>query len=57
MSRTEDEEEVEEIARQHVRRYKDWLMYYQVVSYGETPPWNKERSGADHGEREAENNQ
>nr|XP_009411673.2 PREDICTED: putative E3 ubiquitin-protein ligase LIN-1 [Musa acuminata subsp. malaccensis] len=56
-SRTEDEEEVEEIARQHVRRYKDWLMYYQVVSYGETPPWNKERSGADHGEREAENYQ
>ncbi|URE36110.1 WD domain, G-beta repeat [Musa troglodytarum] len=56
-SRTEDEEEAEEIARQHVRRYKDWLMYYQVVSYGETPPWNKERSGADHGERKAENYQ
>lgn len=26
-----------------MRRYKGWLMYYQVVSYGEAPPWNEER--------------
>ncbi|WOL10325.1 E3 ubiquitin-protein ligase [Canna indica] len=49
-----DEEEVEEMARQHARRYKDWLMYYQVVSYGETPPWTRECSDDDSGDREAE---
>lgn len=32
----------DEKARQKARRYKDWLMYYQVVSYGEAPPWNEE---------------
>lgn len=31
----------DEAARQHARRYKDWLMYYQVVSYGEPPPWTR----------------
>jgi hypothetical protein len=45
------------MARQHVRRYKDWLMYYQVVSYGETPPWTKECSDDESGEKEAENYQ
>lgn len=30
-------------ARQQARRYKDWLMYYQVISYGEAPPWNEKR--------------
>lgn len=33
----------DETARRQARRYKDWLMYYQVVSYGEAPPWNEER--------------
>lgn len=33
----------DEAARQQARRYEDWLMYYQVVSYGEAPPWNEER--------------
>lgn len=33
----------DEAARQRARRYKDWLMYYQVVSYGEAPPWTEER--------------
>lgn len=35
---------MDEAAKQQGRRYKDWLMYYQVVSYGETPPWIKECS-------------
>ncbi|KAG1371264.1 putative E3 ubiquitin-protein ligase LIN-1 [Cocos nucifera] len=41
------EEAVDEAAKQQGRRYKDWLMYYQVVSYGETPPWIKGCAGAD----------
>ncbi|XP_008789861.4 putative E3 ubiquitin-protein ligase LIN-1 isoform X1 [Phoenix dactylifera] len=35
------EEAIDEAAKQQGRRYKDWLMYYRVVSYGETPPWIK----------------
>ncbi|WOL00436.1 E3 ubiquitin-protein ligase [Canna indica] len=50
----EDEEEVEEIARRRVRQYKDWLMYYQVFSIGETLPWIKERSDNDCGDEESE---
>lgn len=30
-------EAIDEAARLQARRYKDWLMYYQVVSYGELP--------------------
>ncbi|KAJ0979798.1 hypothetical protein J5N97_015272 [Dioscorea zingiberensis] len=30
-------EAMDEAARLQARRYKDWLMYYQVVSYGEAP--------------------
>lgn len=32
---------MDEALRQRGRRCKDWLMYYQVVSYGETPRWIK----------------
>ncbi|KAK1317170.1 putative E3 ubiquitin-protein ligase LIN-1 [Acorus calamus] len=32
-----DEEAVDGATRRLARRYKDWLMYYRVVSYGETP--------------------
>lgn len=38
-----------------MKKYKDWLMYYQVVSYGETPPWTKGSSDDEFGDREAEN--
>ncbi|KAG1338712.1 putative E3 ubiquitin-protein ligase LIN-1 [Cocos nucifera] len=51
------EEAVDEAAKQQGRRYKDWLMYYQVVSYGETPPWIKGCSVADNCMREAQNQQ
>ncbi|KAA8527444.1 hypothetical protein F0562_034841 [Nyssa sinensis] len=30
----------EEVMRQIARRYKSWLTYYQVMSYGETPQWH-----------------
>ncbi|KAJ3676134.1 hypothetical protein LUZ60_003546 [Juncus effusus] len=33
--------ESDDVAKRQARRYKSWLMYYQVVSYGETPPWSK----------------
>lgn len=36
----------DEAARQQARRFKDWMMYYQVVSYGEAPPWNGEVSNS-----------
>lgn len=35
---------MDEALRQRGRRCKDWLMYYQVVSYGETPRWIKGNS-------------
>lgn len=38
---------MDEAARQQARWYKDWLMYYQVVSYGEAPPWGDGCSVAD----------
>ncbi|OAY79454.1 putative E3 ubiquitin-protein ligase LIN-1, partial [Ananas comosus] len=41
------EEEADEAARKQGRRYKYWLMYYQVVSYGEIPPWNKKFSACE----------
>ncbi|OVA00222.1 WD40 repeat [Macleaya cordata] len=31
---------IDEMTRQQARRYKDWLMYYQVMSYGETPQFH-----------------
>lgn len=31
------EDEYSEAMRQMARRYKDWLIYYQVMFYGETP--------------------
>jgi hypothetical protein len=34
-------EEIDDMAKCQARRYKSWLMYYQVVSYGDTPPWNR----------------
>ncbi|KAF8387859.1 hypothetical protein HHK36_026521 [Tetracentron sinense] len=34
------EDAVDEAMRQMARRYKDWLMYHQVMSYGESPHWN-----------------
>lgn len=34
-------EKIDDVARCQARRYKSWLMYYQVVSYGDTPPWNR----------------
>ncbi|XP_072996839.1 putative E3 ubiquitin-protein ligase LIN-1 isoform X2 [Typha latifolia] len=39
-----NEEAMEGEAKKKGLRYKAWLMYYQVVSYGETPPWNKDCS-------------
>ncbi|KAF3784078.1 putative E3 ubiquitin-protein ligase LIN-1 [Nymphaea thermarum] len=33
------ENAIDETARQQARRYKDWLMYYQVVFYGEGASW------------------
>ncbi|KAK1293369.1 putative E3 ubiquitin-protein ligase LIN-1 [Acorus calamus] len=38
-----DEEAVDGATRRLARRYKDWLMYYRVVSYGETPRWMRGR--------------
>lgn len=32
-------EESDDMAKCQARRYKSWLMYYQVVSYGDTTPW------------------
>ncbi|KAK1278766.1 putative E3 ubiquitin-protein ligase LIN-1 [Acorus gramineus] len=40
-----DEEAVDGATRRLARRYKDWLMYYRVVSYGETPRWMRGRVG------------
>uniref|UniRef100_A0A5B7B9C4 Putative E3 ubiquitin-protein ligase LIN-1 isoform X2 n=1 Tax=Davidia involucrata TaxID=16924 RepID=A0A5B7B9C4_DAVIN len=36
-----DKDEVGEVMRQMARRYKAWLTYYQVMSYGETPLWHR----------------
>lgn len=33
------EDKYSEVMRQMARRYKDWLIYYQVMFYGETPLW------------------
>lgn len=30
---------IDEAIAQMARRYKDWMMYYRVVLYGETPRW------------------
>ncbi|XP_017697411.2 putative E3 ubiquitin-protein ligase LIN-1 isoform X2 [Phoenix dactylifera] len=57
MTIEDTEEAVDEAAKQQGRRYKDWLMYYQVVSYGETPPQIKGCSLVDTCNREAENQQ
>ncbi|XP_038703002.1 putative E3 ubiquitin-protein ligase LIN-1 [Tripterygium wilfordii] len=35
-----EEDSVDEDMRQMARRYKHWLMYYQVMSYGQTPNWH-----------------
>ncbi|KAJ4775867.1 Transducin/WD40 repeat-like superfamily protein [Rhynchospora pubera] len=34
-------EEIDGAAKCQARRYKSWLMYYQVVSYGDAPPLNR----------------
>ncbi|XP_038894878.1 putative E3 ubiquitin-protein ligase LIN isoform X3 [Benincasa hispida] len=34
----------ESTIRQVARKYKDWLMYYQVMSYGETHQWQQQGS-------------
>lgn len=34
----------ESTIRQVTRKYKDWLMYYQVMSYGETHQWQQHGS-------------
>lgn len=34
-------EEIDDMARCQARRYKSWLMYYQVVSSGDNPTWNR----------------
>ncbi|XP_038980484.1 putative E3 ubiquitin-protein ligase LIN-1 isoform X2 [Phoenix dactylifera] len=57
MTIEDTEEAVDEAAKQQGRRYKDWLMYFQVVSYGETPPQIKGCSLVDTCSREAENQQ
>lgn len=38
------EDAVDEATGQLARRYKDWLMYYRVVSYGEKPLWSEVRA-------------
>ncbi|CAA6654300.1 unnamed protein product [Spirodela intermedia] len=35
------EDAVDEATGQLARRYKDWLMYYRVLSYGENPLWRR----------------
>ncbi|XP_065863671.1 putative E3 ubiquitin-protein ligase LIN-1 [Euphorbia lathyris] len=35
-----DEANTNDGIREAARRYKHWLMYYQVMLYGETPQWN-----------------
>ncbi|WCJ23483.1 Transducin/WD40 repeat-like superfamily protein [Euphorbia peplus] len=35
-----DEANINDGIREAARRYKHWLMYYQVMLYGETPLWN-----------------
>lgn len=35
-----DEEQSCEAMREVARKYKGWLMYYQVMLYGETPQWS-----------------
>ncbi|XP_022979665.1 putative E3 ubiquitin-protein ligase LIN-1 [Cucurbita maxima] len=36
----------ESTVRQVARKYKDWLMYYQVMSYGETHQWQQQGSSS-----------
>ncbi|XP_058076848.1 putative E3 ubiquitin-protein ligase LIN-1 isoform X1 [Magnolia sinica] len=33
------EDAIDDLTKQMARRYKDWMMYYRVVLYGETPQW------------------
>ncbi|XP_068660452.1 putative E3 ubiquitin-protein ligase LIN-1 isoform X2 [Aristolochia californica] len=33
------EEAIDDATRLFARRYKDWMMYYRVILYGETPKW------------------
>ncbi|XP_048136310.1 putative E3 ubiquitin-protein ligase LIN-1 isoform X2 [Rhodamnia argentea] len=35
-----NEEEALELMKRMARKFKGWLMYYQVMLYGETPQWN-----------------
>ncbi|XXG84253.1 hypothetical protein AAC387_Pa10g1805 [Persea americana] len=40
------EDAIDEEIVQLARRYKDWMMYYRVVLYGETPRWIHGRGAA-----------